>query len=139
LPPLRERKTDIPLLVRRFTPEFAREHSRPGHLFKGITPEALQILVDAEWPGNIRQLRNLIESMVVLAPEGEIRASDIPKDIREHRSMLPMRLVGPGRDVGGAGTGGGVGGAGAGGGGGGGGWGGGGSGVGVHFPQSCGA
>src|SRR2546430_2220846 len=103
LPPLRERKTDIPLLVRRFTPEFVREHSRPGHLFKGITPEALQILVDAEWPGNIRQLRNLIESMVVLAPEGEIRASDIPKDIREHGSMLPMRLVGPGRDVGGLG------------------------------------
>src|SRR2546425_171406 len=103
LPPLRERKTDIPLLVRRFTPEFAREHSRPGHLFKGITPEALQILVDAEWPGNIRQLRNLIESMVVLAPEGEIRASDIPKDIREHGSMPPMRLVGPGRDVGGSG------------------------------------
>jgi len=103
LPPLRERKTDIPLLVRTFTPEFARQHSRPGHLFKGITPEALQILVDAEWPGNIRQLRNLIESMVVLAPEGEIRASDIPKDIREHGSMLPMRLVGPGRDVGGSG------------------------------------
>src|SRR5947199_6733692 len=103
LPPLRERKTDIPLLVRRFTPEFAREHSRPGHLFKGITPEALQILVDAEWPGNIRQLRNLIESMVVLAPEGEIRASDIPKDIRDHGSMLPMRLLGPGRDVGGSG------------------------------------
>src|SRR5437016_1821298 len=103
LPPLRERKTDIPLLVRRFTPEFAREHSRPGHPFKGMTPEALQILVDAEWPGNIRQLRNLIESMVVLAPEGEIRASDIPKDIREHGSMLPMRLLGPGRDVGGSG------------------------------------
>src|SRR5712691_3958340 len=104
LPPLRERKTDIPLLVRRFTPEFAREHSRPVHLFKGITPEALQILVDAEWPGNIRQLRNLIESMVVLAPEGEIRASDIPKDIREHGSLLPMRLLGPSRDVGGTGA-----------------------------------
>ncbi|HYR97761.1 MAG TPA: sigma-54 dependent transcriptional regulator [Gemmatimonadales bacterium] len=100
LPPLRERKTDIPLLVRRFTPEFARQHDRP---FRGITPEALQILVDAEWPGNIRQLRNLIESMVVLAPEGEIRASDIPKDIREHGSMLPIRLLGPGRDVSGPG------------------------------------
>src|SRR5881628_3770981 len=100
LPPLRERKTDIPLLVRRFTPEFARQHDRP---FRGITPEALQILVDAEWPGNIRQLRNLIESMVVLAPEGEIRASDIPKDIREHGGMLPMRLLGPGRDVSGVG------------------------------------
>ena len=41
--------------------------------------------------------------MVVLAPEGEIRASDIPKDIREHGSMLPMRLLGPSRDVGGTG------------------------------------
>src|SRR5213595_2159101 len=102
LPALRERKADIPLLVRRFTPEFARQHDRA---FKGITPEAMQILVDAEWPGNIRQLRNLIESMVVLAPEGEIRASDIPKDIREHGSILPMRLLGPDRDVGGAGAG----------------------------------
>src|SRR5216117_3967973 len=100
LPPLRERKTDIPLLVRRFIAEFAKQHDRS---FKGITPQALQILVDAEWPGNIRQLRNLIESMVVLAPEGEIRASDIPKDIREHGSILPMRLLGPGREVGGAG------------------------------------
>src|SRR5438093_5891460 len=100
LPPLRERKTDIPLLVRRFIAEFAKQHDRT---FRGITPEALQILVDAEWPGNIRQLRNLIESMVVLAPEGEIRASDIPKDIREHGSILPMRLLGPDRDVGGAG------------------------------------
>src|SRR5213596_2095750 len=100
LPPLRERRADIPLLVRRFIAEFAATHDRQFH---GVTPEALQILVDAEWPGNIRQLRNLIESMVVLAPEGEIRASDIPKDIREHGSMLPMRLVGPGRDVGGSG------------------------------------
>src|SRR6184192_4251853 len=102
LPPLRERKTDIPLLVRRFIAEFAKQHDRT---FRGITPEALQILVDAEWPGNIRQLRNLIESMVVLAPEGEIRASDIPKDIREHGSILPMRLLGPDRDVGGVGAG----------------------------------
>src|SRR5213594_940132 len=101
LPPLRERKSDIPLLVRRFVAEFAKQH---GRSFKGITPEALQILVDAEWPGNIRQLRNLIESMVVLAPEGEIRASDIPKDIREHGSLLPMRLLGPSRDVGAAGS-----------------------------------
>ncbi len=96
LPPLRERKSDIPLLVRRFIADFAKEHDRQ---FKGITPEALQILVDADWPGNIRQLRNLIESMVVLAPEGEIRASDIPRDIRERGRGLPMRLVGATRDV----------------------------------------
>src|SRR5438105_3492749 len=96
LTPLRERKSDIPLLVRRFITEFATAHDRQ---FKGITPEALQILVDADWPGNIRQLRNLIESMVVLAPEGEIRASDIPGDIRERGRGLPMRLVGATRDV----------------------------------------
>src|SRR5213596_2409889 len=96
LPPLRERKADIPLLVRRFIAEFAALHQRT---FRGITPEALQILVDADWPGNVRQLRNLIESMVVLAPEGEIRASDIPKDIRERGRGLPMLLPEATRDV----------------------------------------
>src|SRR5207245_9589450 len=93
LPPLRERKADIPLLVRRFTPEFAKEHDRKFH---GITPEALQILVDADWPGNVRQLRNLVESMVVLAPEGEIRANDIPRDVRERMRGLPVRVLGAG-------------------------------------------
>ena len=96
LPPLRERKSDIPLLVRRFIADFAAEHERRFH---GITPEALQILVDADWPGNARQLRNLIESMVVLAPEGEIRASDIPRDIRERGRGLPVRVVGATREV----------------------------------------
>jgi DNA-binding NtrC family response regulator len=89
LPPLRERKSDIPLLVHRFIAEFAAQHDRR---FRGIAPEALQILVDADWPGNVRQLRNLIESMVVLAPEGEIRASDIPRDIRERGRGLPVRV-----------------------------------------------
>ncbi|MGH7645420.1 MAG: sigma 54-interacting transcriptional regulator, partial [Gemmatimonadales bacterium] len=96
LPPLRERRGDIPLLVRRFIAEFAAQHDRT---FRGITPEALQILVDADWPGNVRQLRNLVESMVVLAPEGEIRASDIPREIRERARGLPMRLPVPARDV----------------------------------------
>ena len=92
LPPLRERRSDIPLLVRTFIAEFAKQHDRNFH---GITPEALQILVDADWPGNVRQLRNLIESMVVLAPEGEIRASDIPRDIRERTRTLPVRIAAP--------------------------------------------
>src|SRR5438876_1213376 len=96
LPPLRERRTDIPLLVRRFIAEFAATHDRQ---FRGITPEALQILVDADWPGNVRQLRNLIESMVVLAPEGEIRASDIPRDIRERGRGLPVRVAGTTREI----------------------------------------
>jgi DNA-binding NtrC family response regulator len=90
LPPLRERREDIPLLVRRFIRELARVHDRT---FRGITPEAMERLVNAPWPGNVRQLRNLIESMVVLAPGSEIRASDIPADIFDGRgSLLPVRL-----------------------------------------------
>jgi DNA-binding NtrC family response regulator len=95
LPPLRERREDIPLLVRRFTREFATQHDRP---FRGITPEAMQRLVSAPWPGNVRQLRNLIESMVVLAPGTEIRASDIPADIFEGPgTLLPARI--PAREL----------------------------------------
>jgi DNA-binding NtrC family response regulator len=96
LPPLRQRKMDIPILVRRFIAELATAHDRQ---FAGITPEALQILVDAEWPGNVRQLRNLIESMVVLAPQGEIRATDIPEDIRDRGRALPVRVLGASREV----------------------------------------
>jgi DNA-binding NtrC family response regulator len=96
LPPLRERRDDIPLLVRRFIREFAKTHDRP---FRGITAEAMQKLVEAPWPGNVRQLRNLIESMVVLAPGTEIRASDIPADILEGApTVLPVLAQGgPGR------------------------------------------
>ena len=91
LPPLRERREDIPILVRRFIREFSRIHDRQ---FKGIAAEALQRLVQAPWPGNVRQLRNLIESMVVLAPGGEIRASDIPIDDLEGPTALPVLASG---------------------------------------------
>jgi DNA-binding NtrC family response regulator len=91
LPPLRERPDDIPLLVRRFVREFATAHDRP---FRGISAEAVQLLVSYPWPGNVRELRNLIESMVVLAPGREIEASDIPREIREGGSsrFLPVPL-----------------------------------------------
>ena len=91
LPPLRERREDIPLLVRRFIKEFSRTHDRQ---FRGITAEALGRLVEAPWPGNVRQLRNLIESMVVLAPGTEIRAEDIPQEILEGAPTLLPVLVG---------------------------------------------
>jgi DNA-binding NtrC family response regulator len=60
--------------------------------------------VSAPWPGNVRQLRNLIESMVVLAPGAEIRATDIPVDVLEGAgTLLPMRLSSAGHAVGGPG------------------------------------
>ena len=93
LPPLRERRDDIPLLVRRFVTEFSAMHDRE---FNGITGEALELLVEYPWPGNVRELRNLVESMVVLAHGREIVADDIPRAIREGggRRRLPVH-VGP--------------------------------------------
>src|ERR687894_1370582 len=101
LPPLRERRGDIPLLVRRFIREFSKTHARQ---FRGITADAMERLVSAPWPGNVRQLRNLIESMVVLAPGAEIRAADIPPDVLEGAgTLLPMRLPAAGQQGGGPG------------------------------------
>ena len=92
LPPLRERKGDIPILVRRFVRDLSREHDRP---FLGISAEAMQLLVDYQWPGNVRELRNLVESMVVLAPGREIGAADIPPQIRDGGSRLLPVPIGP--------------------------------------------
>ena len=80
LPPLRERRADIPLLVDSFIQEASARHDRGR--FPGISREAMEILVDHRWPGNVRELRNLIESMVVLTPGRQIRAEDIPDDVR---------------------------------------------------------
>jgi DNA-binding NtrC family response regulator len=93
LPPLRERREDIPRLVRRFVQEFAARHERPFH---GISAEAMGLLVGYGWPGNVRELRNLVESMVVLAHGREIVADDIPPEMREGggRRLLPVP-VGP--------------------------------------------
>jgi len=93
LPPLRERREDIPLLVRTFVTEFSQLHDRE---FNGISADALALLVEYQWPGNVRELRNLVESMVVLAHGREIVAADIPRAIRESggRRLLPVP-VGP--------------------------------------------
>jgi DNA-binding NtrC family response regulator len=90
IPPLRERREDIPRLVERFVSEFSRAHDRP---FLGIDPEAMRILVEYRWPGNVRELKNLVESMVVLAPGRVIGPSDIPEEVRSgSRSLLPVPL-----------------------------------------------
>ena len=93
LPPLRERREDIVLLVRRFVQEFSQQHDRE---FRGITPDAMQALVEYYWPGNVRELRNLVESMVVLSHGRAIGLDDIPQAIRDQgaQRMLPVH-VGP--------------------------------------------
>jgi DNA-binding NtrC family response regulator len=93
LPPLRERREDIPFLVRQFIQHYSAQHDRKFH---GISAAAMQLLVDYPWPGNVRELRNLVESMVVLAPGREIEPGDLPRQIREGGTAryLPVH-VGP--------------------------------------------
>jgi DNA-binding NtrC family response regulator len=80
IPPLRERKEDIPLLLQHFLRIFGKENGREQLRF---TAEALDRLVHAHWEGNVRELRNLVESLVVLAPGDEIRVEDLPEEYRE--------------------------------------------------------
>ena len=92
LPPLRDRRDDIPLLVRRFSREIAERVGRP---FPGITDEAMEVLRRYHWPGNVRELRNLVESMVVLSPGAPIGPDDIPAEIRRadgSSRLLPVPI-----------------------------------------------
>ena len=78
LPPLSERPGDIPLLVNRFIKEFAEANGSP---VKGISPGAMAALERHEWAGNVRQLRNAIEKMVVLASGDTLVEDDLPAGI----------------------------------------------------------
>jgi len=95
LPPLRERREDIPLLVDTFIDEISRSHDRE---FAGISEAAMEMLQEYHWPGNVRELRNLVESMVVLSPGRKIEPEDIPDEIRHPErgpSLLPTPLSRP--------------------------------------------
>lgn len=92
LPPLRERREDIPPMVEAFIAEFAEKNRRD---VEGISKLALDILVDYPWPGNVRELRNVLEGMVVLAKGKQLTEDDLPSGIRdrptrEAQVMLPV-------------------------------------------------
>jgi DNA-binding NtrC family response regulator len=75
LPPLRERRSDIPLLARYFLQKSARDVKGRG---AGVSTEAMQLLLDYPWPGNVRELRNVIERAAVLQRDEEIQPRDLP-------------------------------------------------------------
>ena len=96
LPALRERREDIPLLVAHFMDKVARENDMPA---KKFTTEALNYLSGYEWPGNIRQLENVVESCMVLVPGTVIDVDNLPAEIRDEDSqfksavdLLPVQL-----------------------------------------------
>ena len=80
LPPLRDRKDDIPLLVQHFLDKFTEESRRLSMI---ITPDAMDRLMAYDWPGNIRELENVIERAVVLSGEREIGVDLIPDHVSE--------------------------------------------------------
>jgi len=79
LPPLRERLDDIPLLVRDFIREFARENNKT---IDDITPDVLDVFMAYSWPGNVRELRNVIERKIVLARSNKLTVRDVPAAIK---------------------------------------------------------
>jgi nitrogen regulation protein NR(I) len=94
LPPLRERREDIPLLVKHFIRKY---DERLGKRVEGIEDEALQLLLGYAWPGNIRELENLMERSVLFADGPLILASALPDSLRERGgpTPVPIAAVGP--------------------------------------------
>jgi len=88
IPPLRERPEDIPLLVNHFIDKYTNEQTSTSTV-SGIKPEAVKILCDYQWKGNVRELENTIERCVILAGTNTITPSDLPPQIRQ---MIPSTL-----------------------------------------------
>ncbi len=79
LPPLRERREDIPLLTHYFMQAAAERYHKP---VDGIDPDAQQVLMGQGWPGNVRQLKNAVDTMVVLSGGPKLTVADLPPDLR---------------------------------------------------------
>lgn len=86
LPPLRDRKEDIPLLVDHFLAKYGSENGREGSKF---SPEAMKLLMDHDWPGNVRELENAVERAVVLSTGPLIGPEALPEQVTDHRREGP--------------------------------------------------
>ncbi|HSL23439.1 MAG TPA: sigma-54 dependent transcriptional regulator [Vicinamibacterales bacterium] len=84
VPPLRERREDVPALLAHFLSHFTKHN---GHGPGQITPEALRLLTEYSWPGNVRELENVVERLVVNGRSHEIRPEDLPAEIRMQRGF----------------------------------------------------
>ena len=93
LPPLRERRDDVPLLVTAFNRQYSEENNTP---VRDITQEAINLLMAYDWPGNVRELRNAVEQMVVLARGERLTVRDIPAAIRSGADLTKISVVRPG-------------------------------------------
>lgn len=90
VPPLRDRREDIPLLIDHFV---ARNNVRLGTSIRGLDTESRRLLFEYPWPGNVRELENTIERAMVLAEGDQIVAQDLPDRLREARDPVQMQLA----------------------------------------------
>ena len=98
IPPLRERSDDIPLLIKHLIDKYTNEQ-QPESRVPGITPEAVKILCDYQWKGNVRELENILESCILLGSGDMITPSDLPLQVRQNISSF-LDLDGIPQDVG---------------------------------------
>ncbi|MCA9081608.1 MAG: sigma-54-dependent Fis family transcriptional regulator [Planctomycetaceae bacterium] len=91
LPPLRDRREDIPLLLDHFVKDFSKLH---GKEVQGFSRAARQVLMSFDWPGNIRQLRNVIEGMLALDTDGLLDVDDLPMELAELAGQTVEHLEG---------------------------------------------
>jgi two-component system response regulator PilR (NtrC family) len=96
LPPLRDRREDIPLLVAHFIAKLSRE---VGRAVRGVTPEAVQVLEQYHWPGNIRELENVIERAIVLGSGELLEADALPAALRQPRDSQELALELPSEGI----------------------------------------
>ncbi len=97
LPPLRDRTDDIPALVRHFVDKY---NKRLNKKVQGIEPDALEVLQEYGWPGNIRELENLMERMLLFAEGPVLLASDLPEPLKTVDTVkLPVLAAGPAGDA----------------------------------------
>jgi DNA-binding NtrC family response regulator len=89
LPPLRERKGDVPLLVDRFLEQFCQENGKPPRTF---THGAMKLLMDYDWPGNVRELENVVERAVVLSTQELMDSDLLPETVRTREIVKGVRL-----------------------------------------------
>src|SRR5271165_2202330 len=87
IPPLRERKEDVVPLALDVMGQFNKELKKN---FVGFTPAAADLLKDYPWPGNIRELRNVVERTMILCKESEIDEADLPEELRDHKAAPPQ-------------------------------------------------
>jgi two-component system, NtrC family, response regulator AtoC len=90
VPPLRDRREDIPLLIDHF---IVRNNARLGTAVRGVTGEARRLLYEYSWPGNVRELENTVERAMVLAESDQLSAADLPERIRDVRDPIKLQLA----------------------------------------------